>query len=722
MLNLRLIINSKVVLFYIISLILITTWWAKSQDFPLKYSEESEGYYKHSSTLADSNITLVGVWPWGQCLAVEVRDNYAFIGNGMLIQVLDISDPSIPTVVGEYNTWGLVKDIKLRDSLAFVCSNGFQIFNITNLNSIYEVGQLDITAAKEVVVSDSFAYVLAQYTPPLVYVIDITNVNEPYIRSYTPTASDFEIDMDVKDRFIYVTGYNWGFLTIIDARNPDGLVHYDQLLTSSAIEIRDTLMYLGKGGYLGIFSIANPIEPVFLDSAFSGVELGLREMIVQGNYAYSTNDSGLFVFDITNPSHTFVVGHLRTRKAASLAIQGDLLHIATGPDYRIVNIKNVDSLFKVANVTACASVSDIVIQDQYGFVSTSASGVAVLDLSDPVKPVKVGECRMGDKYAYVLDLKGEYAYVGGEGLWTINISNPITPFITDYIPSSIKWVNDIKVGNNKIYSIDSLLNIYDIQNPAFPNLISRYEIPLPAHRIDERDDILFIVTQDSGLVILNVSNPLSVYEITRLDLNPTGILVGDSVAYVADEEGLSIIDITKSNFPLLSYIITPGSRGPSVNMALYQKYLYMSYGTFVSIDVSNPADPKIVGRSGGSGRIAVKNEYIFECNIFLYVLKNDLITSVNNGNKITYEYRLYQNYPNPFNPTTMIRFDVKRSSFMSLKLYSVIGNELETIFEGWKTPGQYDIKLNASKYPSGVYYYRLKSGEFEQTKKMIIVR
>ncbi len=85
-------------------------------------------------------------------------------------------------------------------------------------------------------------------------------------------------------------------------------------------------------------------------------------------------------------------------------------------------------------------------------------------------------------------------------------------------------------------------------------------------------------------------------------------------------------------------------------------------------------------------------------------------------------YLLYQNCPNPFNPTTEFRFTIGEFRFVSLKVYDVLGRELVTLMDEKKTAGSYTIRWDASRYPSGVYFYRLRAGGFAETKKMVLLR
>jgi hypothetical protein len=89
---------------------------------------------------------------------------------------------------------------------------------------------------------------------------------------------------------------------------------------------------------------------------------------------------------------------------------------------------------------------------------------------------------------------------------------------------------------------------------------------------------------------------------------------------------------------------------------------------------------------------------------------------------LKFSFKLDQNFPNPFNPTTMIHFLVGNRRFVSLKVYDVIGNEITTLINEEKPAGQYEIEFNVAGQPSGIYFYQLRSGNFVETRKMILLK
>ncbi len=87
------------------------------------------------------------------------------------------------------------------------------------------------------------------------------------------------------------------------------------------------------------------------------------------------------------------------------------------------------------------------------------------------------------------------------------------------------------------------------------------------------------------------------------------------------------------------------------------------------------------------------------------------------------DYNLSQNYPNPFNPTTNIKFSIPRSQRVSLKIFDILGNEVELLInDEMFTAGAYEVEFNGNKFSSGIYYYSLTAENFTDTKKMIFLK
>jgi photosystem II stability/assembly factor-like uncharacterized protein len=101
---------------------------------------------------------------------------------------------------------------------------------------------------------------------------------------------------------------------------------------------------------------------------------------------------------------------------------------------------------------------------------------------------------------------------------------------------------------------------------------------------------------------------------------------------------------------------------------------------------------------------------------------SQVVNNVQNQSTIPESFKLYQNYPNPFNPTTKLSFIIGNSSFVTLKVYDVLGKEVATLVNEEKSSGKYSVNFNANNLASGIYFYKLQAGNFTKTMKMILMK
>ncbi len=102
---------------------------------------------------------------------------------------------------------------------------------------------------------------------------------------------------------------------------------------------------------------------------------------------------------------------------------------------------------------------------------------------------------------------------------------------------------------------------------------------------------------------------------------------------------------------------------------------------------------------------------------------SEVMTSVaNTRTDVPTRFTLYQNYPNPFNPSTTIKFELPKTSRVSLRVYDVIGREVSTLVDDERPAGKYEVQFKAQKLSSGVYFYRIEAGSYVDTRKLTILR
>ena len=105
------------------------------------------------------------------------------------------------------------------------------------------------------------------------------------------------------------------------------------------------------------------------------------------------------------------------------------------------------------------------------------------------------------------------------------------------------------------------------------------------------------------------------------------------------------------------------------------------------------------------------------------IQKYELITSINSKKDFATmpeRFSLSQNYPNPFNPSTMIKYKLGKSSHIALKIYNLAGQEIVTLVNEFQPAGEYEITWQPKELPSGLYFYKIQTKEFSETRKLIL--
>ena len=171
-----------------------------------------------------------------------------------------------------------------------------------------------------------------------------------------------------------------------------------------------------------------------------------------------------------------------------------------------------------------------------------------------------------------------------------------------------------------------------------------------------------------------------------------------------------------------AYVDISSDNGATWKSAKYYNKTMSSWNREV-LDISSLANStanlKIRFSMVSNGSVVADGIYIDNIKLTGY---NNTPTSIAGTTEIPESYSLSQNYPNPFNPSTVISYNLAEGNFISLKVYNELGKEVATLVSERQNPGSYSINFNGSNLSSGLYYYKLQSGDFSDTKKMLLVK
>ena len=308
------------------------------------------------------------------------------------------------------------------------------------------------------------------------------------------------------------------FVVAADVSDPASPVEVGRLVLPGVVNglffrEADNLLFVASRevGGLRIVDVSDPSDPLELghldtpDIAW--------EVAVSGDLAFVANDSsGLRIVDISAPSVPVEVGFLDTPgNARGVAVSGDLAFVAAANGgLRIVDVTNPLGPVEAGVLDSRTSVDGVAVSGDLAFVAASGSGLLIVDVSTPATPVQVGSA---DTPGSALDVvvSGDLAFVAasGSGLRVFDVSNPSAPAEVGFLDTPGLSHDVLLSGTLAFLADDGGVRIVEVSNPGVPAQAGFLDTPGSTWDVVLSGDLAFVADQGSGLVILDLSNPVT---------------------------------------------------------------------------------------------------------------------------------------------------------------------------------------------------------------------
>jgi len=265
-----------------------------------------------NKALQDSNVTLMGIWPAGSCNGVFVKDNYAYIGRGSTLEILEISNPGNPVSVGWVLTEHLIDGICISNSYAYVISvdEGLYVIDISEPATPYICGYYDTVLElgfRSIYVLNNFAYLItANAATNGLHIVDVSDPFNPFEAGYYDTGT-LEEAVWVVDTLAYVTSYfSLHIVNVSDPSNPYqiGFLSSGGNDNFSELFVKDNYAFITGGyGAFHIINVNNPFNPTEIVSYQTGCSFA-TDLFIANQYAFVyDNDYKLYIIDISDPAN-----------------------------------------------------------------------------------------------------------------------------------------------------------------------------------------------------------------------------------------------------------------------------------------------------------------------------------------------------------------------------------------------------------------------------------
>ena len=550
---------------------------------------------------------------WGWCNGIAVENDYAYMVDGSIgLIIIDISTPSNPVVSDDSSTLGTCYGVDLDGGFAYVTNRdaGLKIIDLSDPSHLGAIETIsDVGRAYEIDISGNYAYVAAIDTEPGaddggLRIIDLTADPKAVVVTYDTPGDARDIAIGENGFYAYVADGTGG-LYIVNISDPESPEHEGSLSTTGnfegiALSDNGGLAYLADGnGKIHVINISDPALP-FEEIAITSSGNPMK-IAVEDDHIYSANGSfGLRIIDRT--------------------IQDILEGISQFNDLSRIQARGV------------------VIRNSYTYIAGGGGngatpGLYIIDISDPVNPVKTGSYSLPNSNPNFVAISGNYAYLSadGSGLHIFDISDPHAPREIGNLVINASRDIAIKGDYAFIANLSGGLYIVDISNPENPLELAVYKIPEEkSWGIDVYGDYAYIGGINDGLRIIDISDPASPFEAGALLKNEIGaigaVTIKGNYAYVgSDGSGttipgtFNIIDVSDPYNPvIIGYSSDPEA---AVNITVCGSYAYLATAPgFQIYDISDPANPSWIAIYDPPGTydswdVAVSGSYAYVANL-----------------------------------------------------------------------------------------------------------
>lgn len=471
----------------------------------------------------------IAKWGTGEYHGIIVDDDMVICAaDAAGFDIFDITDPSHLSLVINHRLTHKAEYIFTLGDYIYITGQNFDngdyslsIVNISDRNRPEVVSTInDLEFCREVKVVGDFAY-LGCYGD-----LEIINISDPAnpVKVGRYRTGIAPMWLDIQGDYAFMANIFRGF-QVIDISNPEAptLVTTDDTVSRlNDIVIRDNLAFVSseKEG-LAIFDISNPEAPRLVGKY--DVAAGSDAIALAGNgrdILLTDRENTLYLFSVDDPANPKVIATFTTSGTGTgVAGKNNLVFISEGDQgLEIVDISDPGDPQQKSHYDHSGVSKNVVFNETHTFIS-DRDGIKILDISTPPAAIQTAEIKT-EGPGSSLFLAKNHLYITGDrffGLKIIDISDPNVPIITATLEpedSNITF-KSIYVVDNYAYicansnSSKGKLYIYDISNPAAPDLAC--ELELPAGRtvdITVKNDFALITSKENGLTIIDISNPL----------------------------------------------------------------------------------------------------------------------------------------------------------------------------------------------------------------------
>jgi len=699
-------------------------------------ADNTGGFFSLDVTDPSSPLLLQTITPAGQPQDVELAGDVAYVASWDAgVHAVDVTDPTSMSVIGTYDTPGGAVAVNVQGDVLYVAdhSGGFLALDISDPTSPSLLSSTSTPDdAQTVSVSGDHAYVPCDGAGVLVF--DVTDPALPaLVTTHDTPGHAFHLDLAGEHAFLADRDGGFQILQVcgLDALNePEGALSWEYGAEGLAVRGDHAFTVRADEG-LTILSIEDPADPVIVGTAdLHGPQSNCEALAIHGDIVYTGTQDWINIFDISDPSNPVLADTVEVTHPGPSLVFG-IFDLAVDGDWMVVG---------------------------GGGLETTDQILEVFDISDPLDPISVAIVP-GPGFVDRVHLDGDWLYVTEGWAWELyDFSDPTTPTHVGYLPGTRGQGLDLD-GGIAFATYDDFdrteeIKFIDRVDPAAPVTLGSYDVQDgwsydgPVWNVLVDGDVMFLTTERIERAdVSDMVAPQFIDFIGEADDEHyvRAALAGDHMfltftgeMYLADG-GFQVERIYQRAYDVDGTLVQSLDVEPSGETVTAARLAAEYTGEMTWwLSADGGANWQEVDPRGRWHELAHPgDELLWRAELSYVDGVAPECTSVTvewgepvgvDDNEIPTRFALRQNTPNPFNPVTTIAYDVPASGgHVTITIYDVSGRRVRTLVDSPQEPGSLAAVWDGTdetgeRVGSGIYYCRMRAGEFEQTTNLTLLK
>ena len=446
--------------------------------------------------------------------------------------------------------------------LILIGASGFaQGWNIEMTDMRYE----DWNDVTEICLIDD-SHVLVAVENLGVSIVDISDTENPYEISLYEEDETL-MSMEVSGDYAYLSIWTVGIviLDISDLYNPVNTNILIDQHAPSLCAVGEYLYLVNNYEEFKIIDISDPLDPQILGGCH--LPYDPCALAVEGDYAYISKDyGGLMIVDVSVAADPYVLSNIDfIGNSYGLAVQDDYVYVANGGcGFVVVDISDPAAPFQACNIPI-SNVAGVIVTGDIGYLQAGYPHLQTIDISDPTRPVVIGECiplgNMRDMILVGEEIISAYDYYG---MKVFDVSDPVDPSVVSSYKASWSIHSVEYYGGYAFVTVgNGILHIMDVSDPFNMRLAKVIQDTIGFYHITIHGNYAYFKSDDESLLIMDISNPLEPIAVSTYASDGSIREFDDEnqLAYLSDGwPGLEIVDISDITNPVQISAYSTGYR------------------------------------------------------------------------------------------------------------------------------------------------------------------